>query len=224
MRIWKNIMGCISENACFYVGCVLCAAVLFLVMKSELALTDACFSVVTVILAGRAYRRNKSAKVRLGECLELSDYLEKVRYELVGNNNGLVMEKCFNPEFFEKKELSKQYYYRVFYSFYEAYGTLGGDSNNDITDALGSLQGTIINECDLKQQVSRELSGLKWIILSAIPAMPLVRAWVVANMSEMEAYYRATEGILVRYGIWTFSLLVFMLFGRLEEIKSEDYI
>jgi len=224
MKIWKNIMGYIDENACFCMGCVLWTVVLFLVMKSEFVITDTCFSIVTVMIVGRAYRKNKRNKELLNNYVELSDYLEKVRYELLGSDNKLVMAECFNLWLFESEELSKQYYYRVFGSLYEVYCVLGGESNNDIASALGELQGSVISECDLKRQVCRELSGLKWIILSAIPAMSLVRAWVVANMSEMEAYYRAPTGILVRYGIWTFALLVFMLFCRLEEIKSEDFI
>ena len=81
----------------------------------------------------------------------------------------------------------------------------------------------IVKEYDLKKSMHTELSGLKWIILAAIPALTLVRVWVTANISELESFYKSEQGIFLKYGIWIFTLLVFMLFDRLGEIKSEKY-
>ena len=46
---------------------------------------------------------------------------------------------------------------------------------------------------------------------------------VTANISELDTFYKSEAGILLKYGVWIFTLLVFMLFDRLEEIKSENY-
>ena len=106
----------------------------------------------------------------------------------------------------------------------DMYTLLGYRDTGSFMDMIGTLQETVVKEYDTDQNVRRELAGLRWIILLAIPALPVVRAWVVANIGDMAAFYKSMGGILLKYGIWIFALLIFMLFDRLEEIKSEKYI
>lgn len=221
MKIWKSILNYYRENSWFLLICMWCTILLFCVMKSETKFTDAGLSVVTVVIAARSYKKQKADRKLQNGQIMLENYLEKVRYELSGSkrNSGLYG----GAEAFESIGLSNQYYYRVFCTLRDVYNTLGCQNNSTAMDEIGNLQETIVKEHDLQKNAGGELSGLKWIILSAIPALPLVRAWVTANISELDSFYSGESGVILKYGIWIFALLVFILFDRLGEIKSEKY-
>ncbi len=223
MKIWKSIRNYYRENSRFLLICMWCTVLLFLVMKSETKFTDAGLSAVTVVIAARSYKKQKAdSKLHNGQIM-LENYLEKVRYELSGSKRNLVFYGDMSVESFEPIGILNQYYYRVFCTLRDVYNTLGCQNNSTGMDVIGHLQETIVKEHDLQKNARGELSGLKWIILSAIPVLPLVRAWVTANISELDSFYRGESGILLKYGIWILTLLVFMLFDRLGEIKSEKY-
>lgn len=217
MNSWKNILSYVRRNKAFLFFCAWCTVLLFCVMKSETPCADAVLCVVTACAVAKSCRRQKSIKNRREKLGEFSDYLEKVRYEVVGCNADKVL--C---DITEKKSVG--YYYRVFYVLKDMYTALGYRDIGSFMDMLGTLQETVVKEYDMGKNVHRELVGLRWIILLAIPALPVVRAWVVANIGDIAVFYKSVGGILLRYGIWIFALLVFMLFDRLEEIKSEKYI
>ena len=217
MSLWKDILSYVKKNRLFLLICAWCTVLLFYVMKSETLFADAVLCVVTVVITAKSYKRQKSMKNRLEKLVELSDYLEKVRYEVAGGNADEVLCNITETK-------NAGYYYRFFYVLKDMYTLLGYRDTGSFMDMIGTLQETVVKEYDTDQNVRRELAGLRWIILLAIPALPVVRAWVVANIGDMAAFYKSMGGILLKYGIWIFALLIFMLFDRLEEIKSEKYI
>ena len=223
MKIWQNIRNYYRENSRFILICMWCTVLLFWIVKSETKIADAMLCVITVVIAARSYKKEKAYKKKQNGQSMLGNYLEKVRYELSGSIQK--SELCGNEgvEPFETVEILNQYYYRVFYTLRDVNNTLGFKNNSIAGDMIGNLQETVVKEYDLKKSMHTELSGLKWIILAAIPALTLVRVWVTANISELESFYKSEQGILLKYGIWIFTLLVFMLFDRLGEIKSEKY-
>lgn len=223
MKIWKSIRNYYRENSRFLLICMWCTVLLFCIMKSETKFTDAGLSVVTVVIAARSYKKQKADRKLQNGQIMLENYLEKVRYELSGSKRNLVFYGDMSVEPFEPVGILNQYYYRVFCTLRDVYNTLGCQNNSTAMDVIGNLKETIVKEYDLQKNAGGELSGLKWIILSAIPALPLVRAWVTANISELDSFYSGESGVLLKYGIWIFTLLVFMLFDRLGEIKSEKY-
>lgn len=223
MKIWKSIQNHCKENSWFIVICICCTALLFFIMKSENAFTDACLCVFTVVIVAKSYKRQKNRNKLQNSQITFENYLEKVRYELSGNRQSTGLYGGMSVEIFEAGGVFNQYYYRVFCTLRDVYNTLGCQNDSIFTDAIGNLQETIVKEYDLQQNVREELSGLKWIILISIPAMPAVRAWVVANISELDSFYQGKTGIILKYAIWIFALLIFMLFDRLGEVKSEKY-
>ena len=223
MKIWKSIRNYYRENSRFIVICILSTMMLFFIMRSETKVTDAVLCVITVVIVARSYKKEKAYKELLKGQWILGNYLEKVRYELSGSVQKSELYGIMGVELLENAGVINQYYYRVFCTLKDVYGTLGCQNNSIAGDVIGNLQETVVKEYDLKKIIRTELSGLKWIILAAIPALMIVRVWVTANISELESFYKSEQGILLKYGIWIFTLLVFMLFDRLGEIKSEKY-
>lgn len=223
MKIWKSIQNHYKENSWFIAICICCTVLLFFIMKSENVFTDACLCVFTVVIVARSYKKQKNKKKLQNSQIMFENYLEKLRYELSGSRQSMGISGGMSAETFEAGGASNQYYYRVFCTLRDVYNTLGCQNDSIFTEAIGNLKETVVKEYDLQKNVRDELSGLKWIILISIPAMPVVRAWVVANISELDSFYRGKTGIILKYGIWIFALLIFMLFDRLGEIKSEKY-
>jgi len=217
MNSWKDILSHVRRNSTFLVICAWCTVLLFCVMKSETPCADTMLCVVTTVIVAKSYKRQKRMKNRQEKLGKLSDYLEKVRYEVSGGNAEELLCDVADVK-------SGGYYYRVFCVLKDMYTALGYSDTSSFVDMLGALQDTVVGETDMNKNTHRELAGLRWIILLAIPALPIVRAWVVANIGDMVAFYKSVGGILLKYGIWLFALLVFMFFDRLEEIKSEKYI
>lgn len=224
MKIWKSILSYCRENSRFIMICVCCMVLLFLIMKSETQFTDAYLCAFTVVIAARSYKKQKNQRKQKNSQLMLENYLEKLRYELSESRQSIGGYGGISVEAFEAERTLNGYYYRLFCTLRELDYTLGCQNNSGFINAVGMLQETVIKEYDLRQNVQEELSGLKWIILISIPVLPAVRAWVVANISELDSFYKGKTGILLKYGIWIFALLIFMIFDRLEEIKSEKYI
>lgn len=217
MNSWKDILSYVRRDSAFFVICAWSTVLLFFVMKSETPCADAMLCVVTTVIVAKYYKKQKHMKNRREKLSELSDYLEKVKYEVSGGSADEIL--C---DIAEAK--SGGYYYRVFCVLKDMYITLGYRDTGSFMDMLGALQDTVVREVDINKNAHRELVGLRWIILLAIPALPIVRAWVVMNIGDMAVFYKSIGGILLKYGIWIFALLVFMFLDRLEEIKSEKYI
>lgn len=223
MKRWKSIRNYYRENRRLVVICMWSTLLLFFVMRSETKVTDAMLCVITVVVAARSYKKQKDNKKQRDKQIMLENYIEKICYELSGSKQNFIFHGSVGVEPFEPVGILNQYYYRVFCTLRDVYNTLGCQNNSIIMDVIGNLQETVVKECDLQKNICTELSGLRWIILSAIPALPIVRAWVTANISELDSFYKGETGIILKYGIWIFTLLVFMLFDRLGEIKSEKY-
>lgn len=223
MKIWKSIRNYYRENGKLLVICMWCTLLLFFVMRTETKITDAMLAVITVVIVARSYKKRKIDMEQRDKQIMLGNYLEKVRYELSGSKQKSELYGNVGVEAFEAVGVLNQYYYRVFCTLRDVYNTLGCQNNSIAMDVIGKLQETVVKEYDLQKSIRTELSGLRWIILSAIPALPIVRVWVTANISELIFFYKSGQGILLKYGIWIFTLLVFMLFDRLGEIKSEKY-
>ncbi len=217
MNSWKNFLNYVRRNIAFLLICVLCTVLLFFVMRSETPYTDAGLCIITTVLVAKSYKRQKHLKKRREKLNEISDYLEKVRHEIAGGHSDSIL--C---DILDDKRV--EYYCRVIGVLKGMYITLGYRDTSGFMDILGTLQETVAKDYDAEKNVRRELSGLRWIILFAIPTLPVVRAWVVANIGDMAAFYKSIGGILLKYGIWIFALHVFMFFERLEEMKSEKYI
>ncbi|MBE5948380.1 MAG: hypothetical protein E7261_05045 [Lachnospiraceae bacterium] len=217
MNLWKDILSYVRRNSTFLAICASCTVLLFCVMKAETPCADAILCVITACVVAKTCIRQKSMKNRLEKLVELSDYLEKVRFEVAGGNADEILCDITDTK-------SVGYYYSVFCVLKDMYIALGYRDTGSFMDMIGALQEAVIKEYDTGKNVRRELAGLRWIILLAIPALPAVRAWVVANIGDMAVFYKSIGGILLKYGIWIFVLLVFMFFDRLEEIKLEKYI
>ena len=217
MNSWKDILNNLRRNSTFLAVCAWCAVALFCVMKSETPCADAMLCIVTVVVAAKSYKRRGRRAERQKNLDRLLDYLEKVRYEVSGGNVDELLCDAADTK-------SAGYYHRIFDVLRDMYTALGYRDAGSFTDMLGALQDAVVSEADMNKNTCREIAGLRWIILLAIPALPIVRAWVVANISDAAGFYISAGGILLKYGIWIFALLVFMLFDRLEEIKSEKYI
>lgn len=219
MKIWKNIRKFLDGRFGFYAVYTVFALILFLFMKSEYIYTDAFFCIITAAVVARSHKRHKENMNLLKQYVLLENYIETVRYELLENKSRIFMTEYLGMELSLETEMSKHYYYRVFNCFIEVYDALGNENINDVTDTLSAFSSGIVREHDIRIKLSKELSGLRFIILSAVFSMPLTKRWVTANMSSMELYYESIMGNIVRYGIWCFALIIYMLVDRLEEIK-----
>lgn len=224
MKRWKNIRNYFKDNCKLIILCMICVAVLFLIMQSESPCTDAVYSLITVVIVARSYDKGKRNKEKFKQDTKLVDYLENIRYEVLGNKSNILFSGCLGIENRNTMELTNSYYYRVFCGLYESYTALGSDNVGKVSDLFYGLQKSMVKELDFKQKLKQELSGLHWIILAAIPAISLVRRWVTANMNDALLYYTSSIGNLLKYGMWGFTLIIFLAFERLGEIKSEEYI